>query len=194
MRKALLLIDLQNDYFPGGKMTLDGANEAVQNAMLLLDRFRKEFWPVFHIRHVAMKPDATFFLPGTAGARIHPNVGPVTGENVITKNYPNAFRDTALLNLLKKIDIQELVICGMMTHMCIDATTRAAKDLGYNCTVIADACATKPLEINGLVISSKNVHFSFLAALAGYYSNVCTTEEFLHKNLFNVLTLAHRTP
>jgi nicotinamidase-related amidase len=183
MRKALLLIDLQNDYFPGGKMSLDGAIEAIQNARLLLDRFRKEFWPVFHIRHVAMKPDATFFLPGTAGSRIHPNVGPLTGEDVITKNYPNAFRDTALLNLLKKIDIQELVICGMMTHMCIDATTRAAKDFGYNCTVIGDACATKALEINGQVISSKHVHNSFLAALAAYYSNVCTTEEFLGKTL-----------
>jgi nicotinamidase-related amidase len=183
MRKALLLIDLQNDYFPGGKMALEGANEAVQNARLLLDRFRDEFWPVFHIRHVAMKPDANFFLPGTAGSRIHANVGPLPGENVITKNYPNAFRDTGLLNLLKKIDIQELIICGMMTHMCIDATTRAAKDLGYNCTVIGDACATKSLEINKQVISSKNVHLSFLAALAGYYSQVFTTEEFLQKNL-----------
>jgi nicotinamidase-related amidase len=181
MRKALLLVDLQNDYFPGGKMTLDGADEAVLNARLLLDRFRKEFWPVFHIRHVAMKPEATFFLPGTAGSRIHPNVGPLTGENVITKNYPNAFRDTALLNLLRKLDIQELVICGMMTHMCIDATTRAAKDFGYSCTVIGDACATKALEINGQVVSSKNVHLSFLAALAAYYSNVITTEEFLGK-------------
>ncbi len=149
----------------------------------LLDRFRKEFWPVFHIRHVAMKPDATFFLPGTAGSRIHPNVGPMTGENVITKNYPNAFRDTALPNLLKKIDIQELVICGMMTHMCIDATTRAAKDFGYSCTVIGDACATKALETNGQVISSRNVHLSFLAALAAYYSNVFTTEVFLGKTL-----------
>jgi len=182
MRKALLLIDLQNDYFPGGKMTLDDANEAVQNARLLLGRFRNEFWPVFHIRHVAMKPDATFFLPGTAGSRIHPNVGPLTGEDVITKNYPNAFRDTALLNLLKKIDIQELIICGMMTHMCIDSTTRAAKDLGYNCTVIGDACATKALALNGLVISSKHVHLSSLAALNSYYARVCTTEEFLNYN------------
>ena len=170
MRKALLLVDLQNDYFPGGKMTLDGADEAVHNARRLLDRFRSEFWPVFHVRHVAMKPDATFFLPGTAGSRIHPNVGPIKGESVITKNYPNAFRDTALLNLLKKIDIQELVICGMMTHMCIDATTRAAKDLGYTCTLIGNACATKALEINSQVISSKHVHLSFLAALN---SSVC---------------------
>jgi nicotinamidase-related amidase len=183
MRKALLLVDLQNDYFPGGKMPLDGANEAVHNARLLLDRFRNEFWPVYHIRHVAMKPEATFFLPGTAGSRIHPNVNPLAGENVITKNYPNAFRDTDLLHLLKKIDVQELVICGMMTHMCIDATTRAAKDSGYNCTVIGDACATKALEINGQVISSENVHLSFLGALAAYYSGVCTTEEFLNKNL-----------
>lgn len=181
MRKALLLIDLQNDYFPGGKMTLDGANEAVQNARLLLNRFRKEFWPVFHIRHVAMKPDATFFLPGTAGSRIHPNVSPLAGEDVIIKNYPNAFRDSVLPNLLKKLDIQELVICGMMTHMCIDATTRAAKDSGYICTVIGNACATKELELNGEVISSKNVHLGFLAGLAAYYANVYSTEEFLVK-------------
>ena len=183
MRKALLLIDLQNDYFPGGKMTLDGANEAVQNAMLLLDRFRKEFWPVFHIRHVAMKPDATFFLPDTGGLDFHPSISPLPGEKVIVKHFPNSFRETGLLEHLHELTVESLVICGMMTHMCIDATTRAAKDLGYNCTVIADACATKSLEINGQVISSKNVHLSFLAALAGYYSNVCTTEEFLHKNL-----------
>ncbi len=183
MRKALLLIDLQNDYFPGGKMPLDGAMEAIHNARLLLDRFRSEIWPVFHIRHVAMKPEANFFLPGTAGSRIHPNLNPLSGENVITKNYPNAFRETELLHLLKKIDIQELVICGMMTHMCIDATTRAAKDSGYTCTVIGDACATKSLEINGQVISSKNVHLSFLGALGAYYSTVCKTEEFLTQNL-----------
>jgi nicotinamidase-related amidase len=183
MRKALLLIDLQNDYFPGGKMTLDGADEALQNARRLLDRFRKEFWPVFHIRHVAMKPDATFFLPGTAGSRIHPNVGPVKGEDVITKNFPNAFKDTDLFNLLKKTDVQEVVICGMMTHMCIDATTRAAKDLGFNCTLIGDACATKTLEINGQAVSSKNVHNSFLAGLAAYYSDVVGSDEYLGRIL-----------
>jgi nicotinamidase-related amidase len=183
MRKALLLIDLQNDYFPGGKMPLDGATEAAQNARLLLDKFRNEFWPVFHIRHVAMKPESTFFLPGTAGSRIHPCLGPVAGEIIITKNYPNAFRETDLLHLLKKIDIQEVVICGMMTHMCIDATTRAAKDSGYNCTVIGDACATKTLEINEQVISSKNVQLSFLGALGAYYANVWKTEEFLSRNL-----------
>jgi nicotinamidase-related amidase len=182
MRKALLLIDLQNDYFPGGKMTLDGANEALQNARLLLNRFRSEFWPVFHIRHVAMKPDATFFLPGTAGSRIHPNVGPLTGETVIIKNYPNAFRDTDLLNLLKKTDVQEVVICGMMTHMCVDASVRAAKDLGFSCTLIGDACATKSLEINGETIDSHHVHVSFLAALNGSYSRISSTIQYLQSD------------
>jgi nicotinamidase-related amidase len=71
----------------------------------------------------------------------------------------------------------------MMTHMCVDAATRAAKDLGYNCNVISDACATRPLEINGETISSKNVQKSFLAALAAYYSSVCSTEEFLTEKL-----------
>jgi len=70
-----------------------------------------------------------------------------------------------------------------MTHMCIDATTRAAKDFGYNCIVIGDACATKALTLNGQVISSKHVHLSFLAGLAAYYANVWATEEFLGKTL-----------
>ncbi|WP_320243789.1 isochorismatase family protein [Tenacibaculum sp. 1B UA] len=102
-------------------------------------------------------------------------------EKIITKNYPNSFRETELLEYLKVIGIEKLVISGMMTHMCIDATIRAAKDFGFECIVISDACATKDLEINTEMVKAKEVQKAFLGALNYYYSTVLTTEQFLNE-------------
>ena len=139
MNTCLLLVDLQNDYFPGGRMELVAIEEAASNARLLLEEFRRTGSPVIHIQHVAARPGATFFLPDTDGARINRIVAPRDGEPVIVKNYPNSFRDTSLLATLKEQEIGTLVICGAMSHMCIDATTRAAFDLGFACMVADDA-------------------------------------------------------
>jgi nicotinamidase-related amidase len=95
------------------------------------------------------------------------------------KHYPNSFRETELLDYLKKKEISNLVLCGMMTHMCVDATTRAAKDFGFNCTLIGNACATKDLQINGRLIQSSEVHYAFLAALNNTYATVKTTMQYL---------------
>jgi nicotinamidase-related amidase len=179
---ALLTIDIQNDYFPNGRMTLVGAEGASLKARNVLDRFRAMGLPIVHIQHIAASPDATFFLPQTRGADIHENVLPNEFEKVITKHFPNSFRDTELLEYLKNKEVKKLVICGMMTHMCIDATTRAAKDLGFSCVVIGDACATKKLEIMGASIEAEDVHNSFLAALNGFYATVKTTKEYLDEN------------
>jgi len=178
-KKALILVDIQNDYFPDGKMELSGSEQASVNAGSILNDFRKKKMEIFHIRHVSTKPDATFFLPGTTGADIHRNVEPTSNENVIVKHFPNSFRDTGLYDMLKEKDVKDLVICGMMTHMCIDATVRAAKDLGFNCVLIKDACATRDLEIDGNLIKAEDVHYSFLAALNGFYSSVVSAEKYL---------------
>ena len=132
MAKCLLLVDLQNDYFEGGNNTLSGSLEAVHNAKLLLDNFRKSGNGVCHIQHVSVKPGATFFLKDTIGCEIHETVKPNTDEPVITKSFPNSFLKTDLLNYLKSNHINHLIISGMMTHMCVDATTRAAFDFGFN--------------------------------------------------------------
>jgi nicotinamidase-related amidase len=179
MAKALLLIDIQNDYFDNGAMPLVGSIQASENAMLILNRFRAEKKPVIHIQHIATRPTATFFLPNTKGAVIHPNVAPIGDEKVIVKHYPNSFRETELLDYLNRHHITDLVVCGMMTHMCIDATTRAAKDLGFNIELIADACATKDLEINGQTVSAAHVQTSFLAALNYFYASVKSTYDYL---------------
>ena len=179
MNTALLLIDIQNDYFDNGAMPLVDSESASLNAKQILDKFRAGNSLVIHIQHIASRQDATFFLPDTTGCGIHDNVKPIGPEKIIVKHYPNSFRETALLDYLKNRDITDLVICGMMTHMCVDATVRAAKDFGFNCTLIGDACATKNLEINGRLIQSIEVHNGFLAALNYFYSTVKTTEQFL---------------
>lgn len=171
-KTALVLVDIQNDYFPGGKMELVGSLEACQQAKLLLDHFRQTDQPRVFIQHTATRPGATFFLPNTEGAEIHPLIQPVQNETVIQKHYPNSFRETIMLDHLRKNHIERLVICGMMTHMCVDATTRAAYDFGFNCLITGDACATRDLQFEGQNVPADYVHLSFLAALHGTYGKV----------------------
>jgi nicotinamidase-related amidase len=178
MKIALILIDIQNDYFEQGTMTLSGSEEAGENAKLILDKFRANNLDIIHIQHIAIRPEATFFRHGTVGAEINESVCPLPHEKVIVKHSPNSFRETGLLDYLKGKNITDLVVCGMMTHMCVDATVRAAKDFGFNITLIGDACATKDLEINGQKVNAKEVQNSFLAALGYFYATVTTATDF----------------
>lgn len=179
MKTALLLIDLQNDYFPGGKMVLEGSLEAGLKAYRLLDYFRKEKSPRIFIQHISTRSGATFFLSDTDGVEIHESVRPERLEAIIQKHYPNAFRDTRLLSFLRESRVQGLVICGMMTHMCVDATVRAASEHGFKCWIAGDACATKALTFQGKDVPAAAVQGAFLAALDGTYGKVGTVEEII---------------
>ncbi|MBI5594384.1 MAG: cysteine hydrolase [Deltaproteobacteria bacterium] len=179
MNNCLILIDLQNDYFPGGMMELVGIQEATANARILLNEFRKTKSPIIHIQHISTRPGTTFFLPETDGVKINQMVAPQGNEIVVLKNYPNSFRDTSLSENLKAIKSNNLVICGAMSHMCIDATTRAAFDLGFNCIVAEDACATRDLNFKGKIIKASEVHASFMAALSAPYARVISTKEII---------------
>jgi nicotinamidase-related amidase len=179
MKSALILIDIQNDYFPGGAMELAGMSQAAANAQKLLTACRQARRPIFPIQHLALGPGAAFFRPHTVGVEIHESVRPFAGEALIQKHYPNAFRDTGLLEGLKTAGVEEVLICGAMSHMCIDATTRAAFDFGFRCTVIHDACATRDLVFEGLTIPAAQVHGAFMAALRMRYAKVISLKEFL---------------
>jgi nicotinamidase-related amidase len=179
MKRALLLVDIQNDYFTGGAMQLVGMEAAAGKANAILQMFRERSEPVFHVRHLSKRAGATFFIPDTPGAEIHPAVEPLPAEPVVTKYFPNSFRGTNLLDLLKKEGIEQLVICGAMSQMCIDATARAAFDLGFKCTVIEDACATRNLTFKGEVVPAWSVHDAFMAALQGIYAEVVSAGHFM---------------
>jgi nicotinamidase-related amidase len=172
MKPALIIIDIQNDYFPGGKMELEGSPEASVQAARLLGGFRSKGLPLVHIQHVSNRPGASFFLPDTEGVNIHPNVIPHAGETVVQKNFPNSFRGTRLLEHLRGLNVDHLVIAGMMTHMCVDATTRAAFDLGFSCSLAHDACATRAVAFGEQRVPAALVHAAFLAALSGLYAKV----------------------
>jgi nicotinamidase-related amidase len=179
MNAALLLIEMQNDYFPNGRMPLEKSTEACQKAQEVLQIYRAKQFPVIHVQHISTRPDAIHFLPCTKGVEFHANVQPIKNETIIKKHYPNGFKDTALLTYLMKHQINHLVIAGMMTHMSIDATVRAAYDLGISCTVLADCCATMNLEYNSILIPAQTVHNAFLAALQTMYATVLTAKEYM---------------
>jgi nicotinamidase-related amidase len=167
-KTALLLIDIQMFYFPGGRGALVNPEEASLQAKKILEAFRENKMLVIHVKHQSK----------TEGD-IHPNVMPMEGEKVITKTEASCFVGTDLLYYLKEKGITHLVIAGMMTHMCVEAATRAAHDLGFDCTVISDACATRDLKYGEEVIPAKEVHLSTLATLKGTYANIMTTAELL---------------
>ncbi|NMM28004.1 MAG: cysteine hydrolase [Glaciimonas sp.] len=179
MKTALLIVDIQNDYFPGGKMALEGTMEASENAAVLLSTFRRRQLPVVHIQHIAKQADATFFLPDTEGVKIHKSVTPLSNEAVIIKNYPNSFRQTALLEYLKEHQIVKLVIAGMMTHMCIDSTTRAAFDFEFKIQLAHDACATKALSFGGVDTPASHVQNAYIAGLNGSFAQALSTQEII---------------
>ncbi len=179
MADALLLIDIQRDYFPGGAMELVGIDAAAGRAAALLESFRSRGAPIYHIQHFSVREGATFFVPDTPGVEIHGSVAPSNSEAVIAKNFPNAFRATDLADRLRADDVSTVTVCGAMSHMCVDASARAAFDLGFAVRVASDACATRDLAYEGRTLPAGEVHAAFMSALSSPYAEVAPTEVLL---------------
>ena len=177
MTQGLLVIDIQRDYFPGGAYPLVAPEAAAEAAGRVLDEFRRHRRPVLHLKHVWDSPDATFMRPGTDGVEIYPRVAPVGDEPVIEKSEPNGFLDTDLSGQLQARGIEDLVVVGMMSSMCVDATVRAGADLGLKVTVVHDGCAAPDLDFGDTHVPGTVVHAAFMAALADGYARVISADE-----------------
>lgn len=162
---ALLVVDIQEFYFEGGASELVDPIPAAQNAAALIAACRSKGIPVIHIKHK--------FEPG---GNIHPLVAPAGGEQVFAKSQVNAFVGTELKCCLDSLDVKRVIICGMQTHMCVEAAVRAAADYGYAVTLVHDACATKKVKWNAVEVAASMVHASTLATLKGY-ANIVSTQE-----------------
>ena len=178
---SLVVIDLQRDYYPGGNFPLPDIERATVRAAQLIALFRHHGLPVVHVRHLEKDPKVGFLLEGTAGSEIEPRVAPAGQDLLITKSWPNAFRDTTLNKILHVLGSRDLVFCGAMSNMCVDATVRAAFDLGFYCTVVEDACAASELEFNGATLSAQQVHGAFMGALASAYGDVLDLKAFTER-------------
>jgi nicotinamidase-related amidase len=177
MTRGLVIVDIQRDYFPGGAYPLVEPEAAAAAARRVLDHFRAEGRPVVHLQHVWDEPDATFMRPGTDGVEIHPELAPAEGEPVIQKANPNGFLDTDLEQRLRELGAEQLVVVGMMSSMCVDATVRAAVDLGFDTTVVHDGCAAPDLSFGDREVPGAEVHAAFMAALADGYAEVVAADE-----------------
>jgi nicotinamidase-related amidase len=177
-KKAVVVVDIQNDYFPGGKWILTGADEAADNAARVIADGRKNGDLIVHIRHDG-PADGLFFIAGTDGAEIHEKVRNLTAETLIIKHFMNPYRETSLKALLDENEITDVVVIGNMSHMCIDAVTRASDDFGFRTTVVHDACATHDLSFNGVDVPAKLVHAAFMAALQFGYATVVSTDTYI---------------
>jgi nicotinamidase-related amidase len=178
-RPALLIVDIQDFYFEGGRIPLLGSDPAARKAGAVLDVFRKKGWPVFHIQH--LPKDAAAFTPGSTDPQyaIHDAVRPAAGEPVIAKHYPNAFRGTDLEARLKSAGVKTLIVAGMQTHMCVEAAVRHAADAGYAVVLIEDACATRDLKRGATTVPAAQVQAAVLAALDGTYARIVTADTLL---------------
>lgn len=181
MNTALVIIDIQNDYFPHGKCELFQAEQALTVTKKLLEHFRTKKLPIFYVQHISPE-NATFFLANTKGVQIHKDIEPLRSENIIVKHMPNSFYETTLHEKLSTLSINNLVMCGMMTHMCVDTSVRAAKDLGYYVTLISDACATKDLEWNGRKLPASFINDVYMASLNGKFAEVITSADYFAEN------------
>ena len=168
LKTALLIVDIQQFYFPGEGPGLVHAEEASLAAKEVLQICRDQKQLVVHVRHQSKN-----------GFEIHPNVAPLANEKVITKTEVNSFNKTDLLDYLKDNNIGRLVVIGMQTQMCLEGAVRAAHDFGFECIVVQDACATRDLKLGEKTVKAEDVQTAVLATLTdGRYAKVIDLKEF----------------
>jgi nicotinamidase-related amidase len=165
---TLVLIDLQNEYV-SGPLALPEASGAITNAASLLAKARQAGTPVIHVAHRG-RPGGMFDRSAARGAIVS-ELTPLQGEPVVEKELPNAFAKTELERRLQETGRREIILVGMMTHMCVSSTARAALDLGFRTTIDASSCATRDLPDGwGGVIPARTVHEVALAELSDRFA------------------------
>jgi nicotinamidase-related amidase len=168
---AVVVIDAQNEYV-NGKLPLPGVSAALDNIAILLKAARAAGAPVIHVQHKGRA--GGLFDPGADSFKLAPQAAAQTGEAIVEKPLPNAFAQTDLQDVLSKTGKKSLIVAGFMTHMCVSSTVRAALDLGYRTTVVADAAATRDLPdpTGGPALPAVELHRAALAGLADRFAIV----------------------
>lgn len=177
--QALTIVDLQNEYLSTGKVPLVGIDRAVDQAVRVLEYARAQGHFIVHVHHESADPTRPVFVPESDGVQFITAIAPPAAECQVLKHHPNAFLDTELKKTLDAHGIRAVTLVGAMSHMCIDATARAASDFGYQTTVIHDACATRDLQFGDIVVPAAQVHAAYMAALSGAYGRVISTQDYL---------------
>lgn len=157
--KALLVIDIQNDYFPGGRFPLDGAEEALGHTLSAIQSAKESGAKIVAIQHLT-PPGGPFFEEGTTGADLHPSIAAaVRGNAVVTKREADSFFNTELGSLLKAADVDQIEIVGMMTQHCVTHTALSPEAAGFDVVILGEACAAPTRALSALALSGLKARF-----------------------------------
>jgi nicotinamidase-related amidase len=179
-RRALIVIDVQNEYFDGALPVTDPPTAtSLPNIVRAMDGATAAGVPVIVVQHADGEPDSPIFRPGTHAQELHPTVAGRQRDHLIEKAYPGTFTDTPLADVLTAAGIDTVSIIGYMTHMCVDTTARQAAHRGLAVEILNDATGTLALENSGGAATGEELHRATLVAQGQFFADVTTTDDWL---------------
>ena len=177
-KKALLVIDVQNEYFTG-KLPITYPQDSFSNILKVMDKANEKNIPIIVIQHTLAKEGAVAFIKDTKEWELHDEIKKREYSHYIQKTFPSSFTQTDLEEYLVKNDIDTLCISGYMTHQCCDITSKYAMHLGFNVEFLSDATGTIGLENDLGKVSAKDLHNTILIIQASRFSKVLSTKEWI---------------
>jgi nicotinamidase-related amidase len=179
-KRALIVIDVQNEYFDGALPISDPPTEtSLANIGRAMDGATAAGVPVIVVRHGDTDPDAAMFRRGSPTWELHPEIEGRSRDHLVEKTYPGSFTDTPLESILADAGIDTVAITGYMTHMCVDTTSRQAAHLGLAVEILSDATGTLPLENSGGRAAGEELHRATLVAQGQFFADVLETDDWL---------------
>lgn len=179
MSRALLVIDAQMEYFSGA-LPVNHPAASLERILEAMDATTAHGVPVAVIQHRAASPQAPLFAPGGPGWELHPEVAARRRNVLISKELPGSFTNTELGSWLERVGADTVAVCGYMTHMCCDTTSRQAFHRGYAVEFLSDATGTLDLANQAGRVSAQELHRAVLVTQAARFARVLTTRQWIN--------------
>lgn len=177
MKRALIVVDVQNEYFEGGALPISYPPNSFSRIKEAIEEAQKAGILVVFVQHASLKENAGAFVRGSHLWEFHDDIKKLTPDLVIEKNHASSFVGTDLNWRLRTLGVDTVTIVGYMTQNCCDATARDASQLGYNVEFLSDANGTLAFSNNAGEVSAEELHRSFLVAQAFGFSRVLSLDE-----------------
>jgi nicotinamidase-related amidase len=179
MKRALLVIDVQNEYFPGGLLPVSYPQGSMENILNVIETAQLNGVMVIVIQHTAPQPGSKTFVKDSWGWTLHDSIKNNGYDYLIEKNLPGSFTGTNLEDILKENGIDTVAISGYMTQMCCDTTARQAFHLGYSVEFLSDATGTLDISNYAGKVTAEELHRSILVTQAMRFSKVLSTDDWI---------------
>jgi nicotinamidase-related amidase len=179
MKRAVLVIDVQNEYFAGGQLPITHPHNHLDNILRVMDSATASGVPVVVVQHTFTQPELLFFKRGTLGWELHPEVASRPRDHWVEKRLPGSFTRTGLEQWLRQRGLDTVTIAGYMTHMCCDTTARQAAHRGLKVEFLSDATGTLPVKNAAGEVDAEEMHRAILCAQQMMISEVLDTERWL---------------